>query len=118
GRIASRDVLVVDGAIHLLVHLEELMDGVARVGVIGHGRAGHLEGARRQRVDVGDARIRSQSGRQAGSTCAEQELIGWRKAGVGASDRASLAPMNTTTNGILERERWESDEEYREAAAF
>jgi len=26
--------------------------------------------------------------------------------------------MNTTTNGILERERWESDEEYREAAAF
>ena len=49
GRVAARDVLAVDRAIHLLIHLEELMDGVGRVGVVRHGRAGHLERAGRQR---------------------------------------------------------------------
>ena len=48
GRVAPGDVLGVDRAVHLLVHLEELMDGVGRVGVIRHARAGHLERAGRQ----------------------------------------------------------------------
>jgi hypothetical protein len=36
----------------------------------------------------------------------------------GPSDRASLGPINDNDEWILERERWESDEEYHEAAAF
>src|SRR5215813_12059158 len=76
GGVVSGD----DRAIHLLVHLEELMDGVARVGVIRHGRAGHLEGTGRQRVDVGDAGVGAGLVGQPGAASAEQELVLRRQA--------------------------------------
>lgn len=68
-------MLRIDCAIHLLIHLEELMDGVARIGVIGHGRTRHLERSRRQGVDIGDAGIRTFVVRQACAAGSEQVLI-------------------------------------------
>ena len=87
GRVAAGHVLPVDGAIHLLIHLEELMDGVGRVGVIRHGRAGHLEGAWRQRVDVGDADVGADSVGQPGAAGAEQELVLRRQARIATRNR-------------------------------
>ena len=84
GRIAPGNVLIVDRAIHLLVHLEELVDGVAGIGVIGHGRAGQLERPGRQGVDVGDAGIRAHAVWQTGAAGSEQELVGGGQSGIAA----------------------------------
>jgi hypothetical protein len=56
-RIVFRHVLGVDGAIHLLIHLKELMDRIAGICIIGHRRSGDLEWAGRQRGDIGDANV-------------------------------------------------------------
>src|SRR5579859_5360052 len=85
-RVVLRYVLLVDGTIHLLDHLEVLMDGVAREGVERHGWAGHLERTRRQVVDVRDAYIWTQREPQTRSPSAEQELIRWWQAGVATRD--------------------------------
>ena len=84
GRVAPRGMFLVDRAIHLLVHLEELMDGVGGIGIIGHGRPGHLEWPGGQRVDVGDAGIRTQGGSKTRAPGPEQELVGGGQAGVAA----------------------------------
>ena len=68
-------MLFVDGAIHLLDHLEVLMDRVAGEGVERHCRAGHLERPRREVVDIGDADIRTELEAQTGAAGAEEELI-------------------------------------------
>src|SRR6202047_1401793 len=74
GRIVARDMLAVDGAIHLLIHLEELMDGVARIGVIRHRRTGHREGAGRRGGDIGDARVGAECRGKTRAAGAKQEL--------------------------------------------
>src|SRR6516225_2675737 len=75
GRVAGRDVFLVDGAVHLLVHLEELVDRIAGEGVVWHGLAGHFERSRGQRVDVCDADIRTERGAQTRPPGAKQELV-------------------------------------------
>ena len=79
-RVALRHLLLVDGAIHLLEHLEELVDGIAREGVERHRRTCQLERTRRQGVDVGDPGIGTERGGETGSPSGEKELIRRRKA--------------------------------------
>ena len=103
GRVAPGDVLPVDGAIHLLIHLKKLMDGVGRVGVIRHARAGHLEGAGRQRVDVGDARVGADIVGQPGAAGAEQELVLRRQARIAARDRQDEGDRRILHAGEIRR---------------
>jgi hypothetical protein len=42
GRVYFRYVLLIDRAIHLLIHLEVLVDGIAGEGIKRHRWAGHL----------------------------------------------------------------------------
>jgi hypothetical protein len=42
GRVSFRYVLLIDRAIHLLIHLEVLVDGIAGEGIKRHRWAGHL----------------------------------------------------------------------------
>ena len=83
-RVALRHVFCVDRAIHLLIHLEVLMDRVAGEGVERHGRSGQLERPRRQRGDVGDPRIGTNREGQAGASGSEKELILRRQARIPA----------------------------------
>src|SRR3981081_4182348 len=77
--VSPRHVFLVDRAIHLLHHLEILMDGVAGEGIERHGRPRHLEWPRRQGFDIGDARVGTEREAQPGATGAEQKLIlGWQ----------------------------------------
>ena len=85
-RVALRYVLLVDRAVHLLDHLEILMDGVAGEGIERHRRAGHLEWPRRQVVDIRDARIRTQREAQTRAAGGEQKLILRRQARVAAGN--------------------------------
>ena len=86
GRIVPGDVLAVDRAVHLLVHLEELVDGVGGIGVIGHVRAGQLERSGRQVADIGDAGVRANADGQTRAAGAEQELVAGGQAGIAAGD--------------------------------
>jgi len=73
--VILRYVLGVDGTIHLLYHLEVLMDGVAGEGVERHVRTCQLERSRRQGVDVGNANIRAEREAQTRTPGAEEALI-------------------------------------------
>src|ERR1700730_19382590 len=80
GWVVPRQMLRVNGAIHLLVHLEILMDCVAGEGVVGHRRASQLEWSRWERVDVRNPGIRTERRGQAGASGCEEELILRRQA--------------------------------------
>ena len=85
-RIVLGNVLIVDGAVHLLDHLEILMDGVAGEGVVWHRRASHLERSRRERVDIGDTRVRTEREAEATAPGSEEELILRRQARISTRD--------------------------------
>ena len=80
--VAARRVVAAGGrgvAVQLLPHLIEAMHRALGIGVIGHRRGvGELEGTGRQRIHVGDARVRRTTGeRRVGRliTAGDQELI-------------------------------------------
>src|SRR5580704_13176817 len=85
-RVILRYVFCVDGAIHLLDHLEVLMDGVAGESVERHSWASHLERSRWERVDISDPRVRTEREAEAGAPGSEEELILGREARVATRD--------------------------------
>jgi hypothetical protein len=90
GRVVLGNVLCVDGTIHLLDHLEVLMDRVAGIGVEWHVRSSHLERTRREVVNVANANIWTEREAQAGATGAEQEFIRGRQTGVACRQQGSV----------------------------
>lgn len=89
-RVVSRYVLGVDSAIHLLDHLEVLMDSVARIGVERRSRARQLERPRQKLVDVGDAQIWTLVVRQTCATGSEQELSPGRQPRIARRQEAGI----------------------------
>src|SRR6267378_8516500 len=108
GRVVLRYVFGIDCAIDLLNHLEILMDGVASVGVEGHGRASQLERSRGKVVDVGDAGIGTEGDAQARATGSEKELILGRQAEVttGKGEDADCGGNLANAGEIRRRQRW------------
>src|SRR5262249_16523203 len=100
--VALRDVLGIDRTIHLLIHLEVLMDGVARKGIEGHVRAGHLERPRRQVVDIGDADIGTERDVQTRAARAQEEFVSGRQARI---DQTQVRRHRANASQIRRRQR-------------